>query len=72
MARYYFHVRVREQLRPDEVGLELQDLSRVEEDIREVLLEQDWTLDPEAQFEVTDEIGRIVMVVPVSQILGPH
>ena len=67
MPRYYFNVRQGDNFVPDSEGLEFPDLATALVNgavgIKEVLSEENLE---GAVFEITDELGNVVLVVPCS------
>jgi hypothetical protein len=70
MPKYFFHVRDHGELVRDPDGLDLPALDAVAEEcrnmVREVLGEEEWRdeLTADRAFEIVDELGRVVLIVP--------
>jgi Domain of unknown function (DUF6894) len=74
MARYFFHVRDGSDLVRDAEGIELSGVSGITTEIllaaREVLAEDEWIdeLTADRFFEIVDEAGKLVLVVPFVEV----
>jgi hypothetical protein len=74
MPSYYFHIRDKGELVLDPDGLELPDIASARDAcrkiVRAVLDEQKWQdeVETDRQFEIVDELGRTVLVVPFREI----
>jgi hypothetical protein len=69
MPRYFFHIRNGGDLIEDSDGLELTDPATARDEcskaMKEILLENEWqALMGECQFEIVDELGRTIAVLP--------
>lgn len=75
MARYYFHIRNRDSFDQDTQGVDLPDIRAVHEEAFTAArgLLADMVVDGEhingMCFEVTDEEGNIVLVLPFQKLL---
>jgi hypothetical protein len=75
MPRYFFHVRDGDDLILDREGLELPDLDSALEECRSLVrtvLNEDQhraILSPGRQFEIVDELGRLVLVIPFRAVV---
>ncbi len=69
MAHFHMHLRMGSHLRPDIDGMELPDLAAVMRVIRlaatDAATATALTYD---RFEVTDDIGRLLAIVPLGQL----
>ena len=73
--RYYFHLRIGQELSPDDLGMELPDLDsayleafQAAQDMWGELLAQ--RIDPLIRsFEIADEEGRVVLMLPFGEVL---
>ena len=71
MARYFAHVRTATDLIPDGEGFELENLGKVHVNVARIAADlvasdpraKDWT------FEITDELNRIVLTLPLRDCL---
>lgn len=71
MARYFAHVRTATDLIPDGDGFELENLGKVHVNAARIAADlvandpsaKDWT------FEITDELNRIVLTLPLRDCL---
>ena len=71
MARYFAHVRTATDLIPDGEGFELENLGKVHVNAARIAVDLvasdpralDWT------FEITDEMGRTVLTLPLRDCL---
>jgi hypothetical protein len=76
MPSYFFHIRDRDELLLDPDGLELPDLASALDECARIVLtvleEERWRekIETDRQFEVVDELGRTLLVVPFNQIEG--
>jgi hypothetical protein len=74
MPRYFFHVRDGETVIPDDRGVDLPNLDDALEQcrrvVREVLNETENRdkLTADRQFEIVDELGRLVLTIPFSAV----
>ena len=74
MPRYYFHIRDDDELVPDSSGVELSDLKVAAKHcgkvVAEVLAEEAWQAELVAgrQFEIADEAGRTVLILPFAKV----
>lgn len=68
MSRMFFHLRAGKDLLIDEEGCDVPDLSKVSEQITDVVRRLGVGIDPEWSFEVTDSTGRLVLVLPFSEV----
>ncbi len=74
MGRFYFHLKRKGQLVPDEEGLELASLNEARHEAlqgaRELLVEaiKHGVPVPEA-FVIADEAGQTLLVLPLSEVL---
>lgn len=68
MGRYYFRARLGDQVIPDDVGVDLRDVADIRNLISTVLHQSRVNLSLEWVFDVADEDGRIVLVVPLAEI----
>jgi Domain of unknown function (DUF6894) len=69
MPRYFFHVRVRDELIIDREGLELPSFEFARDEcykaIREIMSEEKWLEDfVDCEFHIVDELGRTLAVIP--------
>ena len=70
MPSYYFHLRDKGELILDSEGLKLPDIASARDEcrkiVRAVLDEEKWRSEirPDRQFEIVDDSGRTVLVVP--------
>jgi len=73
--RYYFHLRIGQELSPDDLGMDLPDLDsayleafQAAQDMWVELLAQ--RMDPLIRsFEIADEKGRVVLILPFQEVL---
>src|SRR5262249_30992254 len=73
--RYYFHLRIGQELSPDDLGMDLPDLDsayleafQAAQDMWGELLAQ--RSDPLIRsFEIADEKGRVVLILPCGEVL---
>jgi hypothetical protein len=73
--RYYFHLRVGQELSPDDLGMELPDLDsayleafQAAQDMWAELLAQ--RSDPLIRsFEIADSAGRVLLILPFGEVL---
>ena len=71
MAHFHMHLRMGSEIRPDIDGMELPDLNAVMHVIR--LAAGDAAASPNLswdRFEVTDDKGRLIAIVPVASLYG--
>lgn len=68
MSRMYFHLRAGKDLLIDEEGCEVPDISKVSEQIADVVRRMGMDIMPEWSFEITDATGRLVLVLPFSEV----
>jgi hypothetical protein len=74
MPSYYFHIRDHGELVLDPDGLELPDIASARDEcrkiVRAVLDEEKWPgeVETDRQFEIVDELGHAVLVVPFKEI----
>jgi hypothetical protein len=76
MAAYYFHVRDNETLIRDPGGIDLPDVKGIRSEIRKLVLsvlqEEDATeVSADREFQIEDDSGRIVLVVPFQLAFAP-
>jgi hypothetical protein len=68
MPKYFFHVRIDGALIEDADGLELPDAdsirNRCAEAINEIVAEEKWRGATDCEFQIVDELGRTIAVVP--------
>jgi hypothetical protein len=75
MPRYFFHVRDGDELILDREGLDLPDLESAADEcrrlVRAVLNEDQFRalLTPGRKFEVVDELGRLVLIIPFRSVV---
>jgi hypothetical protein len=71
MAHFHMHLRMGSEIRPDIDGMELPDLDAVMHVIRlaagEASASNSLSFD---RFEVTDDSGRLMAIVPVAALCG--
>lgn len=72
MGRFFFHIRDGDMLVPDEEGCHLPDLDAVKteaaqtaRELRGQVVSDDYFLSETPRIEVRDDIGHLVMTVPV-------
>lgn len=68
MGRYYFHVRLGDDVLPGEIGVDVHDVTDVKNILSEVLHVSRIKLSLNWRFEIADETGRIVLTVPLAEI----
>jgi hypothetical protein len=74
MTKYFFHVRDRSELISDTEGVDLPNLEAAMDEcqriVQEVLNENASRAElvSDRQFEITDEQGRLVLVIPFLQV----
>ena len=66
--RYFFHARLNDHVVPDETGVEICGLGDVKRFILEAILESGLNLSHAWRFEIADESGEIILVVPISDL----
>lgn len=69
MAHFHMHLRMGSELRPDIDGMELPDLNAVMHVIRLAATDAATCTDLSYdRYEVTDDIGRLLAIVPVATL----
>ena len=70
MVRYFFHIRDGERLIEDEEGVDVPEMpdtaAQLTKAAMEVISEEEWSAERTADrsFEVTDAVGRVILVIP--------
>lgn len=64
----YFHLKADGELLVDKEGCEVADLGKIREHLADVAVRLGVAIDPAWSFEITDESGRLVLILPFSDV----
>lgn len=69
MARFFLHARNGNGYFPDRRGVDIASVELVRPYVRKLIAAYAKRLDPDWVFEIADEAGEIVLIIPLSELI---